>query len=62
VNLVLWLLGGILGLAFLFVVSRIARLSDATPGERGPRWLLVLGVVIFAVGMILLVVGARSRG
>ena len=59
-NLGLWLLGGILGLAVLSVVFRMAGLNDATRGERRPRWLLVFGVVTFVVGMMLIVVAARS--
>lgn len=59
-NLGLWVVGGILGLAFLFVIFRMAGLSDGTPRERRPRWLLIVSVGMFAIGMVLLVVAARS--
>jgi cytochrome c oxidase assembly factor CtaG len=49
-------------LAVLFVIFRMAGLTDATPREQRPRWLLVFGVAMFVAGMILLVVAARSGG
>ena len=61
-NLGLWLGGWIVGLAFLFVVFRMAGLSGPDRRERPSRWLLPFGVVTFVVGMILLVVAARSGG
>jgi hypothetical protein len=61
-DLGLWLLGFPLGLALLFVVFRMAGLTDATRREQRPRWLLAFSGVMFAVGMILLVVAARSGG
>jgi hypothetical protein len=61
-SLVLWVLGFPLGLAVLFVVFRMAGLSEVRPGEQRPRWLLVFSALMFAVGIILLVVAARSGG
>jgi hypothetical protein len=46
----------------LFVIFRMAGLTDATPREQRPHWLLVFGVAMFVAGMILLVVAARSGG
>jgi drug/metabolite transporter (DMT)-like permease len=59
-DLGLWLLGFPLGLALLFVVFRMAGLTDATPRGQRPRWLLVFSGLMFAIGMIMLVVAARS--
>ena len=44
------------------VVFRMAGLSGPDRRERPSRWLLPFGVVTFVVGMILLVVAARSGG
>jgi hypothetical protein len=55
-----WLVGGIAGLAVLFVLFRAARLDDRPPGTRGPLWLLVFSVALGVVSLILFVVSARS--
>ena len=61
-DLGLWLLGFPLGLAVLYVVFRMSGLSDVTPRDQRPRWPLVFSAVMFAFGMILIVVAARSGG
>ena len=58
----LWLLGFPLGLGVLFVVFRMAGLSGDRSREQRPRWLLVFSAVMLAIGIILIVVGARSGG
>ena len=59
-NLGLWLVGGIVGMAVLSVVARVAGVSGANRRDRPSPWLLVFSVVTFVVGMILLVIAARS--
>jgi multisubunit Na+/H+ antiporter MnhE subunit len=59
-NFAIWVLGLIVGFAFLFVMFRIAGLSGPNQRERPPRWLLVVGIVIMAGGLVLLVIAARS--
>ena len=61
-NLGIWFGGGIVGLAVLFVVFRTAGLSGPNRRERPSRWLLVFSVLMIVVGVILLVVEARSGG
>ena len=59
-SLAVWVVGGIVGWAVLFVLFRLAGLDKRPPGTRGPLWLLVVGVALFVVGMIGVVVAARS--
>ena len=57
----IWVLGLIVGFAFLFVMFRIAGLSGPNQRERPPRWLLVVGIVMMAGGFVLLVIYVGSH-